>query len=86
MVNNKHSIRDPRSRFRIRILEYASTVEKFNVHQLQDWYYDKYPKDTPSKRKLANYLSMINKLEKLGYASYNKRTNMEYRLRSEYNG
>lgn len=83
MVNNKHSIRNSKSRFRIRILEYASTVKKFNVHLLHDWYYDKYPKDTPSKRKLANYLSMINELEKLGYATYSGKTNMEYRLRSE---
>tara|TARA_R110000751_G_scaffold79711_3_gene160686 strand:+ start:12680 stop:12952 length:273 start_codon:yes stop_codon:yes gene_type:complete len=84
MVNNKYSIRDPRSRFRMKILEYAATVEKFNVHQLQEWYYDNYPKRCPSKKTLQGFLSMIGDLEKLGYSTYDRQTNMEYKLRDRY--
>ena len=83
MANNKLSINNPRNRFRRRIIEYAATVEKFNIHQLMDWYYDNYPRDVPYKNKLNGYLAIIDSLEKLGYATYNGLTNMEYRLRSD---
>ena len=84
MTNNKYSINNPKNRFRRRILEYASTVEKFNIHQLMDWYYDNYPRDVPYKNKLNGYLPIINFLEKVGYATYGRKTNMEYKLRDEY--
>tara|TARA_R110000824_G_scaffold139623_4_gene304853 strand:+ start:2164 stop:2427 length:264 start_codon:yes stop_codon:yes gene_type:complete len=84
MGKHKLSINNPKNRFRRRILEFASTVEKFNIHQLIDWYYDNYPKDVPNRNKLNGYLPIINFLEKVGYATYGRKTNMEYKLRDEY--
>jgi len=84
MTRNKLSIKHPRNRFRRRIIEYAVTVEKFNIHQLMEWYYDNYPRDIPTKNKLNGYLSIIDCLEKIGYNTNKGKTNMEYKLRDEY--
>ena len=83
MGKHKLSINNPKNRFRRRIIEYASTVEKFNIHQLIDWYYDNYPRDVPNRNKLNGYLPIIDNLEKIGYTTYNGRRNMEYKLRSD---
>jgi hypothetical protein len=83
-MGNKKTINNPQSRVRQRIIQYALTVEKFNLHQLHDWYFDHYPRDCIPKNKLSGVLRVINCLEKLGYKTYKRQTNMEYKLRDEY--
>jgi hypothetical protein len=83
-MGNKKTINNPQSRVRKRIIQYALTVEKFNLHQLHDWYFDNWPKDCMPKNRLSGVLGVINCLEKLGYRTYQRQTNMEYKLRDEY--
>jgi hypothetical protein len=85
MVNNKKSIRDPKNRFRRKILQYASMTDEFNVHQIHDWYWTNYPKETPSKNKLSGYLAKLPFLKRLGYKKSGAgKKNMVYKLRNDY--
>ena len=54
------------------------------MHQFYDWHFDNWPKECVAKNKLSGALSVINCLEKLGYKTYMQKTNMEYKLRSDW--
>ena len=83
-MSSKITINNPSSRLRKRIIQYALTVDKFNMHQFYDWHFDNWPKECVAKNKLSGALSVINCLEKLGYKTYMQKTNMEYKLRSDW--
>ena len=83
-MSSKITINNPNSRLRKRIIQYALTVDKFNMHQFYDWHFDNWPKECVAKNKLSGALSVIDCLEKLGYKTYFQKTNMEYKLRDEY--
>ena len=83
-MSSKITINNPNSRLRKRIIQYALTVDKFNMHQFYDWHFDNWPKECVAKNKLSGALSVINCLEKLGYKTYMHKTNMEYKLRSDW--
>jgi len=84
MSNNKLSLRHPNNRFRKKILIFSSTIEKFNLDQIYDWYVINYPKEAPTRNKLSAYLGKLEFLEKLGYVKYAGKSNMEYKLRDDY--
>tara|TARA_R100000781_G_scaffold60667_1_gene38797 strand:+ start:105 stop:371 length:267 start_codon:yes stop_codon:yes gene_type:complete len=83
---NKHKINNSNSRIRKKILEFASSVESFDLHDLHDWWWEHAPKHVPPRNKLGGLLGTMDCLEKLGYDSSGGRKNMKYKLRSEYNG
>ena len=83
-ISSKITINNPNSRLRKRIIQYALTGDKFNMHQFYDWHFDNWPKECVAKNKLSGALSVINCLEKLGYKTYMQKTNMEYKLRSDW--
>lgn len=83
-MNSKTTINNPNNRLRKRIIQYALTVDKFNMHQFYDWYFDNWPRECVTRNKLRGALAVIDCLEKLGYKTYMQKTNMEYKLRSDW--
>jgi hypothetical protein len=84
MTNNKKTINKEGSQFRKRILEYAITVESFDMHDIYNWWFDGWPKQVPPKNKLQAMLAKINCLEKLGPQKSRCRRNMKYKLRDDW--
>ena len=83
-MGNTHRINNPNSRIRKKIIEYAVTVESFDLHELHDWWFNNSPKHVPPRNKLSGLLSKMDCLEKVGFQTTRNRRNMKYKLRDEY--
>jgi len=83
-MTNKKPINDPNSRIRKKILEFASSVESFDLHDLHDWWWEHAPKNVPARNHLGGLLSKMDCLEKLGHQKSRCRRNMKYKLKDEF--
>lgn len=83
-MSNKKTINNRESRIRGKVLEFASTVENFDLHDLHNWWFDHAPKTVPPRKKLQGILSRIDFLDNLGYQSKAKGEIMRYKLKDDW--
>ena len=83
-MSNKKTINNRDSRIRGKVLEFASSVEIFDVIDLYNWWFVHAPKSVTPRKNLQGILSRIDFLDNLGYRSKAKGEFTRYSLKDDW--